>query len=521
MRKVTIKYWCAMLLLGITCILLISCLLISCSKQKEEKVEEDSLIKIEEGVTQRQVDEDEPLVVFYLSQTVGKQMPIVLHNFMLNHPEIDLVTCNIRSYFPNLDLMETIKRMIQQVGDPDIWLLDNADVEMRTLIDELYDMGMVADISSFYTEDESVYREDYVGGTFEVLNTEKGLLGLPLNWGKEGLIIRESMWKNSELEDLPEDYTGEELYRALIRQFNIDRDENELFWTEDSFELMNMMHELDVLKCENDEYFVDEEIFELLYEFWVKRINQDRDAEEMHKKMQFAATGDPDAFQGCPALDPYMYAGDYFGCALWGAPPITTIYTKSTIELSDEDVHMYYLPTFDSSDQYVGRVRDCALVGGNSPRQQQAYNVIRMMMDTPITIMTQPQGYIPETYSPVNVELALQMVDDFDKLNQHLSITDMAGNLFFTLEKQRLTEDDKQQLCKVISGIEKLYLYDNRHTAIEEIYYSYANEYVNNNGSLNTKLCYFELMRAMNPESEKWDMTPEEIEAFLNEGTKE
>ena len=38
-----------------------------------------------------------------------------------------------------------------------------------------------------------------------------------------------------------------------------------------------------------------------------------------------------------------------------------------------------------------------------------------------------------------------------------------------------------------------------------------------NSGDLKPKYCYLEIMKALNPDSEKWNMTPEEIEAFLYE----
>ena len=504
MEKAIDKFGRIMLLLGLMCIFLVSC-----SKSKEEAETEESFNEIEEGVTQFKIDEEEPLVVFYQDASLGNQMPIVLHNFILQHPEINLLIYNINSKNLELETMERIKQLIKQYGDSDIWLLDAESGEMKELLDDLYDMGMIADISSFYAEDQAIQSEDYVGGTFEVLKNEEALLGIPLSWSKECLIIRDSKWKNSEWAELPKEYTGEELYRALISQFEKGREEDELFWADESFNLLYDMYELEVLEYKNNEYFIDEKIFEMIYEFGLKQVKQDRAAEKQ-QSIRY------DQFQGCAALDPYMYSGNYFGCSLYEAPQIAAIYTKSMFEMIDEEVHIYYMPTFESSDQYVGRVQECAMVGGNSARKQQAYEVIRMMMDTPITMMTQPEGYVPETYSPVNVELALQMVDDFDEIDQRLSVTNRIGELLFNVEKQKLTEDEKQQLYKVISKIENLYL-DDGYTEIDKIYYSYVGEYVNHNGSLNTKLCYLELMRAMNPESEKWNMTPEEIEAFVNE----
>ena len=105
----------------------------------------------------------------------------------------------------------------------------------------------------------------------------------------------------------------------------------------------------------------------------------------------------------------------------------------------------------------------------------------------------------------------------FNKLNAGVFMGRTYGYIRSLNEAE---QEEKQKIQEVIVGIKDLtFKYDD--ISESEIYYSYENEYVYNNGSLNTKLCYFELMRAMNPESEKWNMTPEEIAAFVNEGTKE
>ena len=502
------KLFGLLLLLCAACIFLMACRTREKAQDAESKVTDDSAVEVEEDVKQFEVDEDEPLVVFY----DAFEFPVVLSNFMVQHPEVKLQIYSIKG-----SQIEDIQETINQYGSPDIWLMSNSG--SRYAIQELYEQGQVADLGPFCAEDASLDKTEYVGGTFEVLDTGEALLGLALTWEKNCLLVRESKWQNSELMGLREQYTGEELYTAL-KEFEKGRAENELFWADITFHVLYDMYELDIVQSEENEILVDEDLFQMLYEFSLKVRKQDSAAEELLPRWEGAGTGSPDKFQGCTALDPRMYAGNFYGCTLRGAPQVVSVYAKSAAAYHGEDVHMFYVPTYESKASYIGTLNNYAMVGGQSARQQQAYDTIRLMMDTPVITITQPEGGGAETSSPVNIELALDLLDYFEEQDTILPIMDRVGNKFFNFDKQKLTEEEKQKIQEVIVGIKDLtFKYEDLSEG--EIYYSYENEYVYNNGSLNTKLCYFELMRAMNPESEKWNMTPEEIDAFVNEGTKE
>jgi len=509
MTKERKKLFGLLLLLCAACIFLMACRTREKAQESNSEVADDSAVEVEEDVKQYAADEDEPLVVFY----DDFKFPVVLSNFMAQHPEVKLQIYSIKG-----SQIEDIQETIDQYGSPDIWVMGSS--ASRYAIRELYEQGQVADLGPFCIEDTSLDKTEYVGGTFEVLDTGEALLGLALTWEKNCLLVRESKWQNSELMDQREQYTGEELYTALIKEFEKGRDEDELFWADITFHILYDMYELDIVQSEKDEILVDEDLFQMLYEFSLKVRKQDDAAKELLPRWEGAGSGSPDKFQGCTALDPRMYAGNFYGCTLRGAPQVVSVYAKSAVAYHGEGVHMFYVPTYESKDSYIGALMNYAMVGGQSSRQQQAYDTIRLMMDTPMITINQPEGFAAETYSPVNIELALDMLDYFDEQDTVLPIMDRVGNMFFKFDKQQLTEEEKQKIQEVIVGIKDLtFKYDD--ISESEIYYSYENEYVYNNGSLNTKLCYFELMRAMNPESEKWNMTPEEIAAFVNEGTKE
>ncbi len=505
MTKERKKLFGLLLLLCAACIFLMACRAREKAQEPISGITEDSAAELEEDVKQLESDEEEPLVVFYDG---GLFKPTVLENFQLQHPEVSLQTYRIHGTD-----MEGIQETLDQYGEPDIWLI-KANSGIREEIDNLDDQGLIADIRPFIIEDVNLDTLDYVGGTFTAMDNGEALLGLPLTWKKTCMIIRDSKWQDSELAYIPENYTGEELYKAFITEYELGQPNDGIFWADRNFDLMQDLYELGLVKKEDDEIFIDEDLFAMVYEFTLSQQKVSQDAWYMGG----SGADNPDQFQGTPALDPSMYAGNYYGCHLTGAPQVTSVYAKSATQLHGEDIYMYYMPTYKSSDEYIAEVGEFAMVGGTSTRQQQAYEVIRLMMDTPMELVYQPQRYDMKgaTYSPVNIELAIQMMDYFGSLEMNLPIHDMSGNLFYTLNKAQLDNREKQQIEELIRGIVDLSIQYGDHPEMD-LYDVYYQDYIYNDGDLNTKLCYFELMRAMNPESEKWDMTPEEIEAFVNE----
>ena len=500
-----------LLVLCTACILLMACRTREKAEDEEtSEVTEESATEFEEEVKQFETEEEEPLMVFYSGSHMSS--PVVLANFQAKHPEV-----NLKSYSIKGSDLESIQETIDQYGEPDIWLL-MGNSGTSYVLDDLYEQGLIADIRPFITEDENLDPLAYVGGTFTAMDNGEALFGLPLTWKKDCLIIRDPKWQDSELAYLPENHTGEEFYQALITEFEKERPNNGIFWADYTFGFMQSLYELGLVHEEDGEIMIDEDIFTMIYEFSMKREKIDKDTWNLYPRDQGSSTGNPGQFQGTPALDPSMYNSNYVGCTLDGAPQVTAVYAKSVIELHNEDIHMYYIPTYNSSDEYVADVAEYAMVGGTSARKQQAYEVIRMMMDTPIEIVNQPSGRMTscETYSPVNIELALELMGYFESLEIDLPIYDATSNLFYTLNKAQLTEEEKQQIEKLINGIADL-SYQYGDMPEEEAFYFYYEDYMFNSGDLKPKYCYLEIMKALNPDSEKWNMTPEEIEAFLYE----
>ncbi len=509
MRKNRRNLFGLLLLLCIACIVLVACRMRDKAEvESASKVTENSAVEYEDEVKQFEAEDEEPLVVFYDSGIV----PVVLSNFMLVHPEVKLEVYGLSG-----DDFEDVQNTIATYGHPDIWLFAGTG-QTKKHIANLYELGMIADMRNFISEEQNLNTLDYVGGTFTSLDNGDIIFGLPLTWKKRCLIIRDSQWRNSELAYLSENFTGEEFYKTLITESEKVRPDNGIFWADSTFYFWSDIYELGLVQEKENEVIIDEELFNMVLEFTLEQEKINEEVRNLYSRNTGASTGRPDLFQGTPALDPAMYAGNYLGCSLNGAPQVTSVYAKSMTELHGEGIYMYYIPTFGNGDEYIANVAEFAMVGGTSSRQQQAYEVIRLMMDTPMELITQPSGRtsMGETYSPVNIELALQLLDYFETAEGELNIFDRVGNLFYTVEKKQLSENEKEQMEELITGIVDLsFQYVNDEA--REVFMLYYYEYMSNGVLANPKYCYLEIMQALNPNSEKWNMTQEEMDAFLNE----
>lgn len=439
---------------------------------------------------QLESDMDEPLTIFYEEES----SILLLLNLQNAYPDIQFNAYMIAPTTKgnSIDIDEYAKKY----GNPDIILYDSfAYTGQNKRIQEWYQQGWITDISEFYVKDSSIIESEYIPGVFETLTYGDALLGLPLSWSIQGLIVRESKAKESALALLPDDYTGEELFQALLKETENRENGVEFFWPNwisTPIDLLLDMNE--VKKRENGEVCIDEALFHSLYEFDMKRTIIDE-----YAKSKYGSLGEyMSRYVGDPSLDPAMYEGRYFGCSIFGAPQISVIYAKSVAKHCGEDIQMYWIPASKNGKEYVGEIRQVAFVSGRSTRQKQAYKVIRMMMDMPIEVIPyQANGCVPQICSPVNIKQALTMLDYFDELEvSHLTINNALRKNHYQVEKQKLSDEEKERIQKIIKGMVKL-RFEFDTDEIYSIYHSYKT-YCLEGGSINHKRCYNEILQALN-----------------------
>ena len=458
----------------VTCLLAFMVILCSCSESKKQ--EEGSLEK-EGEVLQMEVDFEEPLRVFY--EDAG-----FLVNFSNVYPDVELELCKISRSWEGEEM--SIESWAEKYGDPDIVLLHPSSG--FNLVEE-YEKGQVEDIRAYCAEDAALDQANYVGGTFDVFANGEVLMGLPLSWQKQCLIVKESEMMNSALEVLPEGYTGLELFKAMLTEIQKEQYIEKFCW----LHMLSFYYNLKEVAPKIDGKFeIDEEMFKALFEFSIQN------------EMNFEAADE--AFggvyehlfqtQGEPALDPDACRGGYYGTSLMGAPQVTAIYAKSVAGMDCEDVEFFWIPTADNGDEYVGLVRDYAFIGKNSARKQQAYEVIRMMMDMPVMFMTQPTGFDSEIYSSVNIQQSIESLNYFNNLEQKLHIWNRGGELFYILDQLKLDEEELEEIRGVIKGISSLNmdLSEEETTELNKLYYDYKSLCVDS-GSIDHAMCYAEMQK--------------------------
>lgn len=485
MRKKYIKfiYWRKFTVL---LFILVNC--IACTSQQEIKKEEK--IVIDDEVKQHEYDRNEVLVVFYdLNQNRW------INDFAYAYPNV-----KIESY-----LMDGggIEQAIERYGYPDIILCNTAAswANLETWREE----GLIEDLSNFIWEDSTINMRDYVGGTFEVLQVEDEIIGVPLSWDMRCMVIRNTYWDDFNEMSLMKRYTGERWIKVLNEELERAKENDHSFWTNDGFELEGLIYSLDVIKEEKDEIYIDEETFESLYKF-----SMTRDAIESTVEKSY----NDNSFYSEWQAENYSDSMKHMGSTFWGAPQITAVHAKSVVESKGYSAQFYWIPTWESEDEYMGRVQEVALLGGMSSRKQEAYEVIRLMMDMPRNPENQAGG---NGYSPVNIDCALQMLEDFEKQSSDILIY-RDQNIVGSVERQKLSRDEKEQVQKVILGIKDLYLYD---YYLYDVIGSYS-EYYSQRQIMEYKegdyrQCYYEVMKKLNPYSKSWNLTSFEVEQFINE----
>ena len=477
----------------VTLLLAFVILLCACSvneRREEDSFEADALetdsLDGEEDVAQMEVDFDEPIRIFYMDRDAG-----LLTNFAALYPEIELERCPIYPNFEGKDL--DIAYWAEKWGDPDIVLLSDPgywDIETE------YENGQVEDIREYCAADETLDVSNYVGGTFEVFDNGEAMLGLPLSWYKRCLVVKESQLAGSELESLPEDYTGRDLFEAMLAEIKKEKYE-EKFCLLHGLGFSDNLTEL--APKVDGKFQMDEEMFKTIFEYSVlDELNYDAAREAFGNFSEHANQRLVE-----PALDPEFCPDGYFGTCMRGAPQMMAIYAKSVAAMDQDDVKLFWVPTIDNNEEYVGLVKDYAFIGKNSTRKQQAYEVIRMLMDMPITLMTQPNGLGSEIYSPVNIQSSLDSLEYFNSLEQELIIRHVDGEIFYKLDQQKLSEEELEDIRGIITGMVDLYAKYSleKNNELSMSYYDYRTLAIET-GKIDHTMCYAEMQKYLHSDDE-------------------
>ncbi len=446
---------------------------------------------------------EQPFVIFYTYGTGS-----IIQNFQFANPELNIEYYRISS---SLDDMNGMNDMIAKVGEPDLVILHVGSNMSDVVIRKEY----AADITEYLEEDTTIDLDDYLPETFEVLNEYGYVQGLPLGISLPAMTIREEKWIGSAFDGLDQNYSGMELLSAIEDELDNASKENIMF-SGTVGSLFDWLYLMGAIQETDEGVEIDEQIFERVYTVYLKR----------HKlsdqiRYYFKSSGRGYHGQlGVTGLDPSCYEGN-FVVSEWdlGAPQVYLPYANSVnMDFYNQKTHTIYYPTWNTEDKFGASVEVYGIINKNSNRQHEAYELLRMMMDTRINYFVQPFGFnnrdlAGETFFTPNIDNMYAMIDDFEEYEESwlgeenviednssdtLALTNSAGELVYIVEKIPLDNEEKEKLINTLSNISYLYLHGEREELSFEIEGRYISDRIED-----YKGCYTEFTRLYNSETTK------------------
>ena len=364
----------------------------------------------------------EQLVVFYDNGAEN-----ILTDFKQQYPEYDILMKNASNE-------EKIEQLKLYYGEPDIILRNyNIDKAKAGALEVKYG----CDLSGFIQEDASIEDGKYFPGTFNVCRYDDEILAIPLGVSLHMMILSEENWLDSAFAELEDGYTGKDLLDVI--EYEIDHEiENEKFLDQDTVGISYHMLQLLGGINENDGAIsIDEDLYAQLYNIW-------------YKGMQNLSTLDPEAYEG-------KYRAT-IGYRTMSAPQMVLSQTTSEKQhWDDQDIYAVYFPAMTDGTSFGACVQIAGMVGKNSENKEQAYEFLRLLMDTPVKTYSPPRDLYKKTFCPVNVENAYALMDEFESATQGTQTSSFHLNESYTIDYVKVSDREREKLQHVLENITFLY----------------------------------------------------------------
>lgn len=190
-------------------------------------------------------EEETTLLVFY---EMGADISVVM--FQKQYPDYDAKFVPFNAY-------DDLESTIAKEGKPDVILAGyNGEIKME----EWYEKGFIINMNDLFAQDSTVQEKDYINDTFHAGEVDGKLIGLPLTVNIPFYVVRDEFWYDSEFEGLPEDYTGRELYAALLNEAKKEQSE-EMFFLIYRADIYDMLTQIGIINSETNQLPEEEELF--------------------------------------------------------------------------------------------------------------------------------------------------------------------------------------------------------------------------------------------------------------------
>lgn len=363
-------------------IVLMLCVFLTACQSESPRLE---VSKVEEDKK-----EDKPLIGIY-SQVFESWV----REFTEQYPEI-----KIKWYSLSGDIQDEVEKY----GTVDLVLCDEW---MAENLEEYWKNDGIVDLTELWVEDETISDEKYYSGVWEAGRVDDRLLALPIGIYVPYMTVRESVWNESEFVGLPEAYTAVELLEAMNRELAKGQEEDfEVFPGFFTWNMTDLLRMMGGIQESEEGIEVDYEIFSLLYSIFC----------QCQQRIEYVS------FPGTYPLDNEgRFVGVCWSGWLYYLPPqLGVAYANSAIQAEyEEDVEVLYFPIAGKDQNFCAEVNVLGYVHGSSTQPERAYEVLRLMMDMPITSWDGPDTVRMggnTLHCPVNREVAEGLLDNIDEM---------------------------------------------------------------------------------------------------------
>lgn len=269
---------------------------------------------------------------------------------------------------------DEIEKLYQNGEIPDLILLDKQTIDMLVSPYDWIKNGYIAELSSFFEEDETYDVEDYFVGITEAGKVKEGRYMVPLALRTSYLMMKEGVKEYSTLGNLEEEAQSVDIISAIVDEFNNYQEagtypvESKYAYTmsaDYNLVLYEMLEQTGALQIdwESGSVAVDEDIFQVVTEY---------------VKLQKQLASETDVWS--QNIEAVLQNSTVIGS---NANPTHVLYqiNCASKEISNDEVTLLTLPLNQSEDEFAFSASMVGMISAEADCPDEAYDVIRAIMD--------------------------------------------------------------------------------------------------------------------------------------------
>ncbi len=386
---------------------------------------------------------DSDALTLYYIENPSYQGPLMLLGWYRMQPEA--IKIEATGFASVIELEEALKE-----GFPDILLLDKVSTGTRLEPFSWISEGKIAGLNVYMEQDSDYDEENYIYGTMEAGKFGDEQYILPLSVSAQYLLINESELSTGTLSALGGQPVAKRLMEELVN--DAQSHEGEMYFTHVPFyvdvtdpsqwiyELLEQSGALHV-DHRDQQVTVDEALFDQTMKYVEVVLGDQRRMYEYGTELATASFMDVEHYCTAVLTDR-------------NAPLMTRYMGSASHQLLDQD--MIVLPYQLEDGSFVQNINVMGMVGADSDRQQEAYQVLRKMMDVPADKWVNlTVDYALAHLSPVNVAEAQKLVDTLT--GEAVGNYNILGSY---IKREALTEVQAEQLSDMVTETRQAYIVD-------------------------------------------------------------